>query len=125
MHIDYFFDSYTHLIVISKSNFLYISRVPRKQPAVTIAHVGGVVRKQAERRKLNAYACRDCEKWFDSLGLTLEEREKRMKNCKHRAKYQTPSTPEHFWSIGFPDTQECYERGYIKKGEVQDAIVKK
>lgn len=33
-------------------------------------------------------------------------------NCRHRAKYQAPPTPEHYWSIGFPTTQECLERGY-------------
>jgi hypothetical protein len=32
--------------------------------------------------------------------------------CRHRAKYQPPSTPEHYWSISFPNTQDCIERGY-------------
>ena len=32
--------------------------------------------------------------------------------CRHRAKYQAPPTPEHYWSIAFPTTQECIERGY-------------
>lgn len=33
-------------------------------------------------------------------------------SCRHRAKYQAPPTPEHYWSIAFPTTQECIERGY-------------
>lgn len=32
--------------------------------------------------------------------------------CRHRAKHQAPPTPEHFWSVEFPNTQECVERGY-------------
>ncbi len=40
-------------------------------------------------------------------------RPKRMEDsCRHRAKYQAPATPEHYWSISFPTTQECIERGY-------------
>ena len=73
-----------------------------------------VVRKQAERKKLNAYECHECANWFDSLKLDEAERQKRLKNCRHRLKYQPPNTPEHFWSIGFPDTQQCIERGYIQ-----------
>lgn len=42
-----------------------------------------------------------------------DKRPKRMEDsCRHRAKYQAPSTPEHFWSISFPSTQKCIERGY-------------
>ena len=32
--------------------------------------------------------------------------------CRHRAKYQAPPTPEHYWEIEFPNTQECIKRGY-------------
>lgn len=32
--------------------------------------------------------------------------------CKHRAKYQAPPTPEHYWDIAFPTREECIERGY-------------
>ena len=32
--------------------------------------------------------------------------------CRHRAKYQAPATPEHYWSIEFPTREECLERGY-------------
>jgi len=45
--------------------------------------------------------------------LPDESRASRMQeSCKHRAKYQAPPTPEHYWSIAFPNTQECIERGY-------------
>lgn len=40
-------------------------------------------------------------------------RPKRMEDsCRHRAKYVAPSTPEHYWSIAFPTTQDCIDRGY-------------
>jgi hypothetical protein len=32
--------------------------------------------------------------------------------CRHRAKFQAPDTPEHYWSIAFPNTQDCIDRGY-------------
>lgn len=50
--------------------------------------------------------------YFKDVGLSEEERAERMQQCsRHRARYVPPSTPEHFWSIGFPDTPECEERG--------------
>ena len=35
-----------------------------------------------------------------------------MDTCRHRNRYQAPPTPEHYWSISFPNTQECIDRGY-------------
>ena len=49
--------------------------------------------------------------YFSSLGLSEAELRERMKGCRHRARHEPPSTPEHFWSVGFPDTQQCEERG--------------
>ncbi len=46
------------------------------------------------------------------MDLSAEEIAERMQQaCRHRARYLPPDTPEHFWSIGFPDTQECKDRG--------------
>jgi hypothetical protein len=48
--------------------------------------------------------------------------------CRHRAKYQAPPTPEHYWSIAFPNTQECIERGYggvIAKNDDEDDLGKR
>ncbi|XP_064597657.1 uncharacterized protein LOC135464097 [Liolophura sinensis] len=89
-------------------------RVPRKK-SLGFAYVD-VVRKRDERQKLKGYFCQECEDYFKDVGLSEEERAQRMQKCsRHRARYVPPSTPEHFWSIGFPDTPECEERGYIKK----------
>ena len=90
-----------------------IFRVPRAA-SPEFAHVK-VVRGHAARRRLPARECRECEQWFDAKNLTDAERTEAMKSCRHRAKYGAPDTPDHFWSIGFPDTQECIQRGYTKK----------
>lgn len=54
-------------------------------------------------------------KWYDAAGLTEEEKKERMKSCRHRSKFEPTSTPEHYWSIGFPDTEACKERGTMLK----------
>jgi hypothetical protein len=51
------------------------------------------------------------EKYWNSVPEA--QRPQRIEDsCRHRAKYQAPATPEHYWSISFPTTQECVERGY-------------
>ncbi|XP_067665930.1 uncharacterized protein [Haliotis asinina] len=87
-------------------------RVPRKQQA-DYAYVD-VVRKKVERQQLKASSCQECYEYYKSKGCSEEEIQQQIQDCsRHRARYLPPSTPEHFWSIGFPDTQECEERGYI------------
>ncbi|GCC24490.1 hypothetical protein chiPu_0002891 [Chiloscyllium punctatum] len=48
--------------------------------------------------------------------LPEEERLKKLANCsRHRFRYIPPNTPENFWEVGFPSTQTCVDRGYIKE----------
>ena len=49
--------------------------------------------------------------YFEGMGLDEDEKRERMKHCRHKARYIRPSTPEHYWSINFPDTQEAEARG--------------
>ena len=49
--------------------------------------------------------------WFNGQNLTEEELAERMKHCRHKARYEPTSTPEHFWSTGFPTTQQVIEKG--------------
>lgn len=73
-----------------------------------------VVRKKDERRKLLGHTCRECEIYY--ADLPAEEREKKLASCsRHRFRYIPPNTPENFWEVGFPSTQTCMERGYIKE----------
>ncbi|KAJ6662170.1 hypothetical protein lerEdw1_012636 [Lerista edwardsae] len=44
------------------------------------------------------------------------EREKKLATCsRHRSRYIPPDTPDNFWEVGFPSTQMCVERGYIRE----------
>ncbi|XP_010637014.1 DNA endonuclease RBBP8 isoform X2 [Fukomys damarensis] len=73
-----------------------------------------VVRKKEERRKLLGHTCKECEIYY--AGMPAEEREKKLASCsRHRFRYIPPNTPENFWEVGFPSTQTCMERGYIKE----------
>nr|XP_012422591.1 PREDICTED: DNA endonuclease RBBP8 isoform X3 [Odobenus rosmarus divergens] len=73
-----------------------------------------VVRKKEERRKLLGHTCKECEIYY--ADIPAEEREKKLASCsRHRFRYIPPNTPENFWEVGFPSTQTCMERGYIKE----------
>lgn len=73
-----------------------------------------VVRKKEERRKMLGHTCKECEIYY--ADIPAEEREKKLASCsRHRFRYIPPNTPENFWEVGFPSTQTCMERGYIKE----------
>ncbi|KAL7373882.1 hypothetical protein ABVT39_016489 [Epinephelus coioides] len=77
------------------------------------AHMA-VIRKKEERRKLKGTTCKECEIYY--AHLPEEEKQKKLTSCsRHRFLYIPPCTPEHFWEVGFPSTQTCIERGYIKE----------
>ncbi|XP_070709269.1 DNA endonuclease RBBP8 isoform X3 [Pempheris klunzingeri] len=79
----------------------------------TFAHVA-VVRKKDERRKLMGTTCKECDIYY--AHLPEEEKQRKLSACsRHRFLYIPPSTPENFWEVGFPSTQTCIERGYIKE----------
>ncbi|XP_006867354.1 PREDICTED: DNA endonuclease RBBP8-like [Chrysochloris asiatica] len=73
-----------------------------------------VVRKKQERKRLLGHTCKECENYY--ADVPAEEREKKLTSCsRHRFRYIPPNTPENFWEVGFPSTQTCVERGYIKE----------
>ncbi|RXN24663.1 DNA endonuclease RBBP8 [Labeo rohita] len=83
-----------------------------------------VVRKKDERRKLKGHYCKECEIYY--AGLPEEERQKKMASCsRHRYRYIPPSTPENFWEVGFPSTQTCVDRGYIKEDDQPDVRIRR
>ncbi|CAK9302202.1 unnamed protein product [Gordionus sp. m RMFG-2023] len=88
------------------------------------------IRKNSQKAKFNSYACNECKEYYqfkvnnnndvivhdefhDQIAYQYENFENFLKKngCKHRSRYLAPSTPEHFWSIGMPSTQECKKRG--------------
>ncbi|XP_075126724.1 DNA endonuclease RBBP8 [Leptodactylus fuscus] len=91
----------------------YVQDVTMKKSIVDFPHIE-VVRNKEERRKLQGHTCKECELYY--ADLPEEERAKKLSACsRHRARYIPPSTPENFWEVGFPSTQTCKERGYIKE----------
>ncbi|KAF7213652.1 transcript variant X2 [Nothobranchius furzeri] len=79
----------------------------------TFKHVA-VIRKKDERRKLKGTTCKECDVYY--AHLPEEEKQKKLSACsRHRYLHIPPCTPENFWEVGFPSTQTCVERGYIKE----------
>nr|XP_015931250.2 DNA endonuclease RBBP8 isoform X1 [Parasteatoda tepidariorum] len=88
-------------------------RLPKK-PEPDYKYKEETVRKKSERKQLLGFDCKECENYYTDLGLSDEEKKQRMQKCsRHRGKFVPPSTPEHFWELEFPDTQECKARGYL------------
>ena len=74
-----------------------------------------VVRKKKDREVLNGFDCHECRRYYASDNLTEQQLKEVLKNCsKHRHKFApAPDTPDEFWSIRFPDTQEYIAKGYM------------
>ncbi|NWU27247.1 CTIP endonuclease, partial [Dyaphorophyia castanea] len=91
----------------------YFKSDERKNNVLDYPHIE-VIRKKEERRKLLGHTCKECEIYY--ADIPEEEREKKLASCsRHRFRYIPPNTPENFWEVGFPSTQTCVERGYIKE----------
>ncbi|KAM6101412.1 DNA endonuclease RBBP8 isoform 1-T6 [Theristicus caerulescens] len=91
----------------------YFKSDDRKNTVLDFPHIE-VIRKKEERRKLPGHTCKECEIYY--ADIPEEEREKKLASCsRHRFRYIPPNTPENFWEVGFPSTQTCVERGYIKE----------
>ncbi|XP_027587042.1 DNA endonuclease RBBP8 [Pipra filicauda] len=91
----------------------YFKSDERKNTVLDFPHIE-VIRKKEERRKLLGHTCKECEIYY--ADIPEEEREKKLASCsRHRFRYIPPNTPENFWEVGFPSTQTCMERGYIKE----------
>ncbi|NXX87701.1 CTIP endonuclease, partial [Centropus bengalensis] len=91
----------------------YFKSDERKNTVLDFPHIE-VIRKKEERRKLPGHTCKECEIYY--ADIPEEERERKLASCsRHRFRYIPPNTPENFWEVGFPSTQTCVERGYIKE----------
>lgn len=91
----------------------YFKSDERKNTMLDFPHIE-VIRNKEERRKLQGHTCKECEIYY--ADIPEEEREKKLAACsRHRFRYIPPNTPENFWEVGFPSTQTCMERGYIKE----------
>lgn len=72
---------------------------------IDFAYEEKMPRKKHEKNKLEGFQCRECKVWFDSDGVTAEERKKILNKCsKHRAKFDPgldKLTPPSFWNPVF------------------------
>lgn len=86
-----------------------------KKKSVVKYKYSAVVRKKDEREKLNGYACEECRRYYQSDNLTEERLREVLKQCsRHRHESSPPpSTPEGFWNLDFPPTQDCIDKGYM------------
>ena len=78
-----------------------------------------VIRKKSERDKLNGYTCHECEKFYSNENLSDSQRKAILDRCS-RHRYQStppPSTPDEFWEVGFPSTQEYIKKGLLDVGK--------
>jgi len=65
-----------------------------------------VVRSRETRMALPAYACPECSGFLDAVG-DLFDREQILKKCsRHRHAHKPYETPEGFWDLSFPDSQD-------------------
>nr|XP_061811621.1 DNA endonuclease RBBP8-like [Nerophis lumbriciformis] len=67
-----------------------------------------------------SHPCEDHEEKED------EEKQKKLSECsRHRHLFLPPNTPENFWEVGFPSTQTCVERGYIKEEKIPQSRLRR
>lgn len=59
-----------------------------------------------------SYACECCASYYDALGLSDDEKKKRINQIsRHRGFEPTPRTPEKYWDVEFPQRQT--QKDYI------------
>jgi hypothetical protein len=67
-----------------------------------------VVRKRDERMDLPGHDCEECRKFLDAMEAAGGDidREEIINNCsRHRSKHKPMSTPPHYWTLSFCDSQ--------------------
>lgn len=90
-----------------------LSTTPRKKQIET----NSPVRKKADRKQLNGYACKQCQHYYGDNLNEAQIKERLNKCSRHRANNSPPTSPDHFWETDFPSSQECLERGIMLKDE--------
>ena len=53
------------------------------------------------------------QKYYESLQLSESDQCKRMRLVGRHRGTPRPPTPEHFWELEIPSTEECIRRGYM------------
>ena len=86
---------------------------PRPAPTFAAYIDNHPIRNPHHRRTLHASACPDCALFYSHLNAastTAGEGDlSRMACSRHRSTFQRAQTPDGYWNIGFPTTQEADE----------------
>lgn len=89
----------------------------KKKTFIMVKYKIKTPKKKSVRRKLPGYCCSQCQDYYKSLNLSPKELEKRLAAVSRHRIDPGPSTPEYFWELDFPDTEECLRRGYIEEAK--------
>ncbi|XP_055871906.1 uncharacterized protein LOC106060475 isoform X2 [Biomphalaria glabrata] len=90
-----------HLDDLSMDSF---DRVPKKT-VQEVPHVQ-LVRGKEARKKLKGSTCTECSSYYQSFELPDEVSQQKInKSSRHRDKHPRPRSPENFWTIDFPETE--------------------
>lgn len=71
------------------------------------------LKKKKDRKQLDGQTCKLCEEYYGDK-LTPEQLQERLNKCsRHRDPDKRQLSPEHFWEVDFPTTEECVQRGTL------------
>ncbi|KAJ3112671.1 hypothetical protein HK100_002246 [Physocladia obscura] len=119
----------------SKNNGNISSKSKSATTTPTYKHQEGAQRNKVERRKMHGTTCPCCNDFYEAVGnvppiLELGQKLPQghddgdndggsvahlQKVSRHRTRFLKPETPEGFWDVGFPSTQEVEERNQRSK----------
>lgn len=69
-------------------------------------------RKRIERLKQPGYKCHICKPYFENLNLNEKDLKLRINKVSRHRGISPVKTPEYYWELDFPNTQECIARNY-------------
>lgn len=70
---------------------------------------------RTERKQLTAFDCEECARYYQSLGLSDEQIEAKMKFCsRHRNAIEAEKTTDDYWDLDFPSSPEIRRRNLTK-----------
>merc|ERR1719445_207374 len=91
-------------------------------PKPMFAHVGPVVRKKEERKKLFGFDCRECQEYYQQKleeGQSKDQIMKILNKCsRHRGLFKPPRTPEKFWVADIVEDDPNDPRNKKQSGQV-------
>jgi len=66
----------------------------------------GPIRKKEERALLKGRDCPHCKKFYDAVNDGADHKFDFLQCSRHREIHTPHNTPEQFWQVGFPDSED-------------------